>query len=177
MLILLTYSDNVCCVALSVLAEKNVKLLHSNRCKSLYRLDVQGCRFSIIFPFFHYFWPDPFSADPFPVFRFFVNNNILFVNYLYVNILYFLLFHLSLSELSVSFCVHFLLFSQKSSGIDFQLFSQKSSGIPGCKMKLVLLWMVVVNWMLVFFQFCFWPYFDCRYFFHTLNNFSKYTSE
>ena len=34
-------------------------------------------------------------------------------------ILYFLLFHLSLSELSVSFCVH------------FQLFSQKSSGIPG----------------------------------------------
>ena len=41
----------------------------------------QGCRFSVIFRFFRYFWPDP---------------------------LYFLLFHLSLSELSVSFCVHFL---------------------------------------------------------------------
>ena len=56
---------------------------------------TQGCRFSVIF---HYFWPDPFSANPFLVFHIF----------LYVNILFFLLFHLSLSELSVSFCVHFL---------------------------------------------------------------------
>ena len=28
---------------------------------------IQGCRFSV-FPFFCYFWPDPFSADLFPVF-------------------------------------------------------------------------------------------------------------
>ena len=66
----------------------------------------QGCQFSIIFLFFHYFWPDPFSADLFPVFRFF--PQLFHLSKTYVNILHFLLFHLSLSELSVSFCVHFL---------------------------------------------------------------------
>ena len=60
---------------------------------------AQGCRFSVIFHFFRYFWPNPFSANPFPVFWGFFPQ----LFRLYVNILYFLLFLLSLSELSVSF--------------------------------------------------------------------------